>query len=242
MSTSQAQAAAFLIDNFNIPTTPPANTPLIFNTVGQTATQNFTGLDKNQVIGGSRQLTYTLTNSGDPSPRSEAEVITGTGGFDGFLNIENRVRTTSKAELMYSDLNTMGQGNFNMLSGANNKKGIVIDQVSDGIPFTYTLIVSDGGMNMSSVTKSFDFEGDETKTQALFSFDEILGGCGMMGCDGLLSNVNFVKLIVEGNSGYDLAINQIGTYEVPEPSSILGLLAVFGVGAFSIKRSTKEKS
>lgn len=237
MGSSQALAASFLIDNFDIPLTPPANTPLDLRAIGQTGTQFYTGLDPNQVIGGNRTLQYTLTDAnlapGNPRPRAEAEIQTGGGNFDGLLNIENSLNTTSVAEIEWTNIFAQGQGNFNTLQGDDNQRGIAIDTTSDGIPFYYTLIISDG-MNMSTVTKNFDFDGDNTQTKVLFSYADILGSSMNTGLD--LSMVNYVKLVIGGNLGYDVAITQIGSFEVPEPSTVLGLLAVLGTGAFSIKR------
>lgn len=248
IGSTQALAGTFLIDSFDVPSYPPpdpgfppSNTgtnPILLSSPGQTKSSIFSGLDKNEVIGGSRQITSTVTQTSplDPPFKSEIGVFTGSGNFDGQLNIANRVRTSSQTTLEYNDIGMMGQGNFDgRLSGANNKRGIFIDQVSDGIPFSYTLMLSDG-LNMSSVTKSFDFDGNAETTRVLFSFDDILAG-GLID----LSMINYVKLVINGNLGYDLAINQIGTYEVPEPSALLGLLAVLGTGALSIKRKSKEE-
>lgn len=243
MSSSQALAAAFLIDSFNVPSSvppgfPPSTTgsnPIYLNGPGQSGTNSFTGLDKTQVIGGSREINFTQTTSLAPGLQSSASVYTGSGSFDGFFNVSNANRTNSVAELSWNDIGAMGQGNFNVLTGANDEKGIEFDFFTDGIPFKFTLIVSDG-TNMSMVSDNYDYMGVQTEGKTQFSFEQILAGGPVD-----LSNVNYVKLIVEGNLGYDLDINQIGTYEVPEPSTLLGLLAVLGTGAFSLKRKTKEK-
>lgn len=238
MGSSQAIAAAFLIDSFDVPTSSPpgfpspttGTNPIDLNSPGQMGTNIFTGLDATQVIGGSREVNFTQTFSQTPGLRSSAGVFTGSGNFDGFFDIDNNSRTNSSAELAWNDVGAMGQGNFNVLTGANDQKGINIDFFTDGIPFEFTLMISDG-MNTSTVSKSFNFMGVNTQSQAQFSFAEIIANGSVD-----LGMVNYVKLVVEGNLGYGLSINQIASYEVPEPSALLGLLAVFGTGAFSLKR------
>jgi hypothetical protein len=247
--SSSALAAGFVIDTFDLPSnpnfpppgSPPGFPPFVFFSGGQAGTQVFSGLPLNETIGGVRNFEYRLDapNAG-AAPLSIGRLVTGSGNFDGYLDISNNNQAASTTELMYSDLNAAGidQGNFNTLQGNNSKKGIVIEQISDGIPFRYTLEIGDGMGNVSSFEKEFDFDGDlTTTTKAQFTFQEILDN-GPAGFD--LSDVNYVKLIVNGNIGYDLSISQIGTFEVPEPSTLLGLLAVLGTGAFSIKRIKKE--
>ncbi|GFE71219.1 PEP-CTERM sorting domain-containing protein [Chroococcus sp. FPU101] len=244
MGTSQAMAGTFLIDSFDVPSSsppgfPPSNSganPILLNTAGQTQTSIFTGLDKNEVIGGSRTITSSITQTSplDAPPKSTIGVFTGSGNFDGELNIDNRVRTSSMTMLEYNDIAAMGQGNFNRLTGANNEKGIKIDYTTDGIAFNFQLMISDG-LNMSTVSKSVDTDGF-AEGAAVFSFEDILAG-GLVD----LSMVNYVKLVITGDRGYDLAINQIGSYEVPEPSAIIGLLTVLGTGAFSLKRKAKAE-
>lgn len=243
MGSSQALAAGFVIDSFDLPssspdgTSPPGYPPIIFFNGGQSQTQMFTGLPSNETIGGTRNFEYRLdAEDAGVAPISIGRLVTGTGNFDGYLDISNNNQAASTTELLYQDLNASGMDQLDF-----SDKGISITQISDGIPFSYTLLISDGMNNSSTVTKSFDFDGNLTTTQATFSANEILAGCGPMGCDDLLNNVNYIKLIVEGNTGYDLSITELATFDIPEPSAILGLLAVLGTGAFSIKRNTKEK-
>ncbi|PSF38858.1 hypothetical protein C7H19_02025 [Aphanothece hegewaldii CCALA 016] len=242
IGSSQAIAASFLIDTFDVPISSPpgfplpdtGTNPIFLNGPGQMATNTFTG-PTNQVIGGQREIKFTQTTSLAPGLSSNASVFTGSGNYDGFFDLDNNSKTNSKAELTWNNMMATGQQNFNVLSGANDEKGIKIDYSSEGIAFNLQLIVFDG-MNASTVTKSFNPGGVATDDSALFSFDEIL-----MGGPVDLSMVNYVKLIITGNRGFDLSINQIGTYEIPEPSTLLGLLAVFSTGAFSLKRKTEEK-
>ena len=248
MGTDPAKAANFLIDSFDVPNTsppgfPPSSSganPILLNTAGQTETSIFTGLDQNEVIGGSRRITSSITQTSplDAPPKATIGVFTGSGNFDGELNIDNRVRTSSQTVLEYLDLTATGQGNFNMLSGANNERGIKIDYTTDGIAFNFQLMLSDG-TNMSTVSQNIDTDGF-AEGSALFSFEDILAGGGGLD-NSFFNNINYVKLVITGDRGYDLAINQIGSYEVPEPSVILGLLTVLGTGAFSLKRKTKAE-
>jgi hypothetical protein len=243
IASPQAWAGTFLIDSFDVPTISPpgfpppdsGTNPLVVNTVGQTKTSIFTtGVPTNEVIGGQRQVTITQTSSTLSGVlTSEAAVITGSGNFDGILDIQNNSRTNSRTELLYDQIGP-GQQNFNVLSGADDERGIKVDYFSEGIPFNFQLLISDG-MNVSSVTKMINPGGTPVENSALFTFDEILAGGAID-----LSMVNYVQLIITGNQGFDLQINQIGTFEVPEPSTILGLLTVLGTGAWSLKRKNKE--
>jgi hypothetical protein len=231
IGSAPALAASFLIDDFDIPVDPPANTPLSFNMVGQTGSQSYSGLDINRVVGGNRTVDYTLTGfSGITRPRSEAELVTGSGNFDGAFEIRNNPGTTSRSEILWDNLQATGQSNFLQLVGEDDQIAIELTQLSDGIPFRYTLMFSDG-MNMYSTTQEFDFEGEEELTKSLFVIKDITAGGSID-----LSMVNYVKLVIEGNPGFDLAVTQIRAFEVPEPSMILGLLALFGTGFVSLKR------
>lgn len=211
LAATKAQAATF-IDNFN-----NGEVSLEIsnrNTTTTSATDSQTGI--NGVLGGSRDITFTLDRISSDAGRSFASIdLFGRGNryiHDNGFGIDSTVR------VLY---NGFGQTNLSAM----------------GDRFTLDVIAFEPGSFSSVGVSVMDASGNQdfvfTNTldpDPVFSFSDFVG------ID--FSAVTAITLQTEGLEGRDITLDnfRVELEQTPEPAAIFGLLACLGFGTISKKK------
>ncbi len=203
--------ASILIDDF---TDVQASWPLTVDTVGNTQTINESGL--NNVLGGTRQTSVTLTSAAFPGLDDlRINIFVAPGVFDYTSTSE----ATGQLGLLYD------AGGAGLNADFSNQIGLNIDFLAfdygsaAALPITATM--SDG-VNTATLTLSLNSVGAQS---AFFSFGDF-AGIGSLD----LSAISSVSFEFDAGAGADFRISQINTI-IPAPGAIalLGLAGLVGV-------------
>lgn len=195
-------------------------------------------LENSQVeagLGGFRDMEVTSDGTGFAKTLLEAK--------DGLLGFSNAVGVTGTGTVVWDGdddptvINTTGLGGMDITAGGLNS--ILMNVVSSDLPdLGVTFSIYDMDSNVSSLSYIINppIPASSGPKEIAFFFDDFVGGADF-------TNVGAIALTLDGPEDIDAKIDLVEIVElidsdprvrVPDPTSVLGLLAFGAVGAGSM--------
>ena len=226
VGNAQANAKNIFIDEFLDLQMVETTGPLTNSQVGPTG----------NILGGYRDIfVEVVSNNGDSQHlRSNLLVDNEKGYFNNDAGITGTGMIRWDGVNNSQTLNPQGLGGINITQG--NLDSISMDVISAdlaGLDMTFTIY--DMNSNSSSISRMLN-SSMSTSQEEVFLFQDFVGTADF-------TNVGAIELGISGPESIDAVIGSVRISQstpVPEPSSILGLLAIGAVGTGSMLKQKKN--
>lgn len=220
LSTIPANAANLILDTFSVPEPPEDRSSQYIDLVdaGSMFSTTATNLPIEEVLGGNRTISLRVIENPE----------------DGFANFRVNARTGRLIWSNDSGVDSSAQVDW-QLDRANlvQQKGFALNIVDIDLNTTLTFTIGEGN-KISSLTRSNLRPGTVNFDFAQFTSIQYIN----------LRRVDQISLRLEGPASVDATIDLIGIpaapVPVPEPTSVLGLLAIAGLGGISLAKKKRE--
>ncbi len=224
-----------LVDNFNEPA-DGSHFVLInrFSPSFFLESPQSSGLPFNSVLGGYRDLEIININSSNASPAVSAfgSVFNGQVDWSNPVNFDSQLKITWDGQDNSPDIDFDGLGGVD-LTPTPLEEGFLLQLTNDLAGFDIKIDVYTDAMNFSSSTININTAnpGTGNPVNVFSSFVDDFTIAGGTGAD--FSNVGAVQITLDGPQDIDATIRLVetgpdpdGQPEIPEPSSVLSLIAV----------------
>lgn len=221
--------AALLIDNFLDFQKVESNGPLTNSQVGPTG----------NILGGYRDLFVEVVNNSSTNPTnpflsSEFSVFNGEASFnnDAYVTGAGRIRWDGNNDS--GTLNPLGLGGID-ITGGSLLDSLFMDVIFADLGLNMTFTIYDMDSNSSSISRTLN-SNISTSQEEAFLFTDFVGTADF-------TNVGAIELGISGPESMDAVIGSVRmsrSTPIPEPTSILGLLAIGAVGTGSMLKQKKN--
>jgi len=215
-----------LIDNFLDYQIVESNGPLTNSQVGPTG----------NILGGYRDIFVEVVNNNSNNPylSSNLSVVNGEGSFNNDAGITGTGMIRWDGVNNSQTLNPQGLGGINITQG--NLDSISMDiMLADIAGLDMTFTIYDMNSNSSSISRTLNSSTLTSKAET-FLFQDFVGTADF-------TNVGAIELGISGPESMDAVIGSVysgRSTPIPEPTSILGLLAIGAVGTGSMLKQKKN--
>ena len=218
--------AALLIDNFLDYQIVESNGPLTNSQVGPTG----------NIMGSYRDIFVEVvsTSSTNPFLKSKFSVFDGEASFnnDAYVTGAGRIRWDGNNNS--GTLNPLGLGGIDITDG-NVLDSLFMDVIFADLGLNMTFTIYDMDSNSSSISRILN-SNISTSQEEAFLFQDFVGTADF-------TNVGAIELDISGPESMDAVIGSVRmsrSTPIPEPTSILGLLAIGAVGTGSMLKQKKN--
>ena len=186
------------------------------------------------ILGGYRDIFVDIVKKNSKNPYLSSNLLVG----DGKAYFNNDAEVTGAGRIRWDGdndseiLNPQGLGGIDITQG--NLDSILMDVISDIAGLGMTFTIYDTNSKTSSLSRTLK-SSISTSQEEAFLFEDFVGTADF-------TNVGAIVLELNSVESMDAVIGsvKISKSTVPEPSSILGLLAIGAVGAGSMLKQKKN--
>ena len=188
------------------------------------------------ILGGYRDIFVEVVNNNSNNPylSSNLSVVNGEGSFNNDAGITGTGMIRWDGVNNSQTLNPQGLGGINITQG--NLDSISMDVVlADIAGLDMTFTIYDMNSNSSSISRILN-SSMSTSQEEVFLFQDFVGTADF-------TNVGAIQLDISRPESMDAVIGPVRISQstpVPEPTSILGLLAIGAVGTGSMLKQKKN--
>jgi hypothetical protein len=225
MAATTAEAVVTNVDLFN--TTTAAIT---VNSGSGPATNTTAGPD---ILGGDREMILQLVSVTTPGNGSFAEVQ----GANGLLDFSQQATSQAVLTLQYDGVQNpadttlqLGLGSVNFANGPENFLSVTIGSSESGASLLFS-IYSNALGNKSTATLNI-VAPINAPTDFLIPYASFVGGA-------TFTDVDALTVQISGPPSLDITLDAITT-SVPEPSTALAALGIFGAVGTTLRRRTRQ--